>query len=102
MNEYQNKKQIIHRILTPKESNSFLKKGKIIPRKINRIFIHDSGHPSDKKKQLGSLGKEPCALMIPTKKRIGNNKKIAILEGLEDALTLMGVFEEHTFVITCQ
>ncbi len=40
--------------------------------------------------------------MIPPKKRIGNNKKIAILEGLEDALTLRGVSEEHTFVITCQ
>ena len=38
----------------------------------------------------------------PTKKRIGSNKKIAILEGLEDALTLRGVFEEHTFLITCQ
>ncbi len=75
LNEYQNKKQIIHPILTPKESSIFLKKGKIIPRKINRIFIHDSGHPSDKKKQLGSLGKEPGALILPPKKRIGNNNK---------------------------
>ena len=40
--------------------------------------------------------------MIPPKKRIENNKKIAFLEGLEDDLTLRGVFEEHTFLITCQ
>ncbi len=102
LNEYQDKKQIIHPILSPKESILFLEKGNIIPRKINRIFIHDSGHPSDKKKQLGTLGKEPGALILPPKKRIGSNKKIAILEGLEDALTLRGVFEEHTFLITCQ
>ena len=58
LNEYQDKKQIIHPILTPKESSLFLKKGKIIPRKINRIIIHDSGHPSDKKKQLIKADRE--------------------------------------------